>query len=121
MPAKPDSLKTDSINLEIRLQDVPHSFTQDLVMFGYYTDPTPLSMQPSVSPRAGGIQLLVQGVLFFSHADLRCRFGQGGTEVRRGRRGFEARFAGFGLGSRVSSRGLVRFRAPGPGLGAVCA
>ena len=84
VPARPENLEATYINLEIRLQDVPNAFTEDLVLFSYYTDPTLMSMGPKMAPRIGGVELYVVGVMFFEHPDMRCRFGGQGGHVVKG-------------------------------------
>ena len=82
VPARPDNLESFRISVEIRLNDVPRAFTEDLAVFRYYREPTPISMEPIIAPRWGGMNLYIAGVLFFDHPDLRCRFGQDGPVVQ---------------------------------------
>jgi len=82
VPARQDNLETFRISFEIRLNDVPRAFTEDLLLFGYYRDPVPISMEPIIAPRWGGMNLYIAGALFFEHPDLRCRFGKNGPVVQ---------------------------------------
>ena len=81
VPPRPDNLETFKISLEVRLNDVPRSWTEDLVPYEYFTTPIPISMLPTMAPRAGGINLYVAGAFFYEHPDLRCRFGETGPVV----------------------------------------
>ena len=53
VPPRPDNLETLKISLEVRLNDVPRAWTEDLVPFEYFPMPIPISMGPTMAPRAG--------------------------------------------------------------------
>jgi hypothetical protein len=82
-PPKPSNLLSMSISLEIRLNNVRNPFSLDQKVFLYYRNPEVIRMAPSSAPRMGGFTLLISGLYFFQHENLRCRFNTSGTTVAR--------------------------------------
>ena len=82
-PPKPTNLLSMSISLEIRLNNVQNSYSFDQKSFMYYRDPEIIRMSPTAAPRVGGFTLLVSGLYFFQHENLRCSFNTSGITKAR--------------------------------------